>query len=114
MTKPKVEHVQQWMVQRNDGRLFIISTLYKKTSWLGIDAAFFNSKASFFCIEIIKSKRLMDQISGTKGFKVEVVFIKWDDSTAERGRSNATDYSIRTEEGEELFNGSNSKVLLEI
>ncbi|OQB10191.1 MAG: hypothetical protein BWY21_00456 [Parcubacteria group bacterium ADurb.Bin216] len=113
--RPKVENMQHWLVIRNDGKLFVISTHYKKTSWLGIDAAFFNSKARFRCFQVDGSQKLTDQLEKVVAAGVRIVFTKWEDGTGSKNPADAIGYSVVWEDtGETVFSMENARTILEI
>lgn len=122
--KPKVENTQQWLVRRiNDKNLFVISSFYKKTPWMGLEAAIFNSNAPFYCLSILdykvkalESKRLRDLLVNihSNGQRMHVVFTKWEDCGSLKGRNGAVDYRLVTESEEVVFEAKNLEVIIEI
>jgi hypothetical protein len=120
--KPKVEYIQQWLIRnRKDNKFLIISSFYKKTPWVGLEAAIFHSKSLFHYLSVKDfesdnhSLRLRDMIGASLlSKKLKVVFTKWEDSTVSKARNSAIDYVLVGENEEFTLKSEDIEIIIEI
>jgi len=113
--KGKTSNIQQWIIRRKStGEIFILSYFFKKTPWLGLEAAIFNSKASMYLKPLKKSERLRDVIDSPLGTCLNVIFTKWEDSSQTKNRDGATNYILVNEDKKFSLKSEEIEIILEI
>ncbi len=114
--KGKTSNIQQWIIRRKStGEIFILSYFFKKTPWLGLEAAIFNSKASIYLKPLKNNERLRDVINDAPiGICLNVVFTKWEDSSQTKNRNGATNYVLINEDKTFSLKSEEIEIILEI